>query len=665
MADSVIGAIRAILQLDTAAFSSGAKEAEDTLSRLSAKFTSTAKTLAAGLGVGLGAKAFVDSVNKMIDSADELGKASQKFGVPVEQLSALKFAADLADVSFESLGKGLAKLSKAILDGAVNPGGEAAKAFKSLGISVRDANGQIKPTDEIFGAIAEKFSQMEDGAGKTATAIKLFGRSGADLIPLLNEGQKGIKALTDEAKKLGIVISQETAAKAQEFNDTLKRIHTISDALYLKIAESLLPGLQKLANAFLQAKQDGGGLDDFVKGLGEVFDGFVQDVLRIQTGIANFGRVLSALMAVASAVPQGWAAVVEASKKLDQAVIDNKKNLDALNNSFLSLGKAGAFDSMDNLFQQIEKVRRGMGGLDEDALKVKQSLDKWIESQKRQADAQAAQNQIISQAAGVAEAARFQSELDNKLIEDKTKLIGEQIAKANEAKAAIVFAAQTAELKRFVEEGKSDWDRYIEKLDEVKARIAQFPKQATDLNKTLEKIQSDMRSNIAGSIATALGGFSQLFMAAAGSNKRLFEIGKAFAIAEATVNTFKAANQALTAPPGPPFSYIYVAGAIAAGIANVIKITQTKFTAAALGGRFRVPGGSMGVDTGIFPMKLAPGELVEVTPSNRAGGAGDSILNIPAINPRDFFSGDTVRYMVESIDRWMRDGGTGIRMAPR
>ena len=63
---------------------------------------------------------------------------------------------------------------------------------------------------------------MEDGAGKTALAIKLFGKSGADLIPLLNQGRAGIKELTDEAAKLGIVISTETAAKAEQFNDTLK-----------------------------------------------------------------------------------------------------------------------------------------------------------------------------------------------------------------------------------------------------------------------------------------------------------------------------------------------------------------------------------------------------------------------------------------------------------
>lgn len=664
MADSFIGAIRAILQLDTAAFTSGAKEAQNSLATLEKSFTSTAKKLAVGLGIGLSIKSVVDSIQTMIDKADELGKASQKFGVPVEKLSALKFAADLADVGFETLGKGLGKLSKAILDGAINPSGEAAKNFKSLGVSVRDSTGAIKPTEEVFSDIAAKFAAMEDGAAKTAIAIRIFGKGGAELIPLLNEGRTGIKALTDEAKKLGIVISSETAARAQEFNDTLKRIHTISDALSLKLAEALLPGLQKLANAFLQAKQDGGGLDDFVKGLGEVFDGLVQDVLRIQLAFQNFGRVISALMAVAAAIPSGWAAVVEASKKLDDAVAQNKKNLDALNNSFLSLGKAGAFDSMDNLFQQIDKVRRGMGGLNEDALKVKDAFDKWLESTKRQADAQTVANKTIGEATGFAERYKFMTDAIARAKEDQIVVEGKVKAKIDETAASIMLLAQSAELKTFIEQGKTDWEKYIETLDKVKASMATFPAFAAQLTKTMAKIQQDMQNQILTSTANALGGFSQLLFAAAGQNKKMFQMAKAFAIAEAIINTYKAANQALAAPPGPPFSYIYVAGAIAAGIANVIKIQSQQMPSAAFGGRFMVPGGSMGVDTGVFSMKLAPGELVDVTPSSKVG-RGDGVLNIPAINPKDFFTGETVRYMVESFDSWMRDGGTGIRMVPR
>ena len=140
----------------------------------------------------------------MIDHADELGKASQKFGVGVEALSGLEYAAKLTDVSFEGLEKGLGKLSKAMLDAAANPAGEAAKSFKALGVSATDAQGNLKSTEVLFGDIAEKFSNLQDGAGKTAIAIKLFGKAGADIIPLLNQGKTGIAGMVAEAEKFGI-----------------------------------------------------------------------------------------------------------------------------------------------------------------------------------------------------------------------------------------------------------------------------------------------------------------------------------------------------------------------------------------------------------------------------------------------------------------------------
>ena len=177
MADSIIGALRVVLGLDTAAFSSGAKEAQSTLDGLAKSF----KTAFAGLALGTAAFQFTKAIQGAIDSADQLGKAAQKFGVPVEQLSALKYAADLADVSFESLGKGLGKLSKAMIDGISNPAGEAAKSFKALGLSLKDNDGNVKTSGDLFLDIADKFSKMEDGAAKTALAIRLFGRAGADL----------------------------------------------------------------------------------------------------------------------------------------------------------------------------------------------------------------------------------------------------------------------------------------------------------------------------------------------------------------------------------------------------------------------------------------------------------------------------------------------------
>lgn len=120
---------------------------------------------------------------------DEFFKLSQKTGVSVEALTALKYAADLSDLSTEGLTKALQKLSVAMFDTQIN-GEEGSAALKALGVSATDMNGQIRPTEQVLLDLADKFSSMPDGADKAALAVKLFGKEGLAIIPLLNQGRE-------------------------------------------------------------------------------------------------------------------------------------------------------------------------------------------------------------------------------------------------------------------------------------------------------------------------------------------------------------------------------------------------------------------------------------------------------------------------------------------
>ncbi|RQW89935.1 MAG: hypothetical protein EHM79_02185 [Geobacter sp.] len=174
----------------------------------------------AGLGVTLSAGAFAAWIKSTIDAADEMGKMSQKVGVSVEALSELKYAGDLADVSLDQLGVGLKQLSKNMRDASLG-GKEQARAFKEIGVEIKNTDGTLRKTDDVFRDVAEKFSTMEDGAEKTALSMKVFGRSGADLIPLLNSGASGLNDMATEARALGVVFTGEAAKAAEQFNDNL------------------------------------------------------------------------------------------------------------------------------------------------------------------------------------------------------------------------------------------------------------------------------------------------------------------------------------------------------------------------------------------------------------------------------------------------------------
>lgn len=664
MADSVIGAIRVLLGMDTAAFSEGAKNAQSTLDGLTSAF----KKAAAGLTIAFVANEFKKGVENILDEADKLNKASQKFGVPVETLSALKYAADLADVSFESLGKGLGKLSKAILDGAVNPSGEAAKSFKALGVSVKDANGNIRPTEEIFSDIAEKFSNVEDGAAKTALAIRVFGKSGADLIPLLNEGRGGIKAMADEARRFGIVISADTAKKAEEFNDTLKKISLTGQAFYLQVAEALLPTLQNLAQWFLDFKTKGGGdsVKNFFANL--ITETDKQQVITYTTYWENFVRVFTAaknILAATVGTKKEWDAALAAG---DKALKDNAESLARLNSgvAFLNPNLDIMAGKVGEVGEAGKKGRKGLDDFNTGALATKNAVEEFISSQKKSIAATNVQAQTLGGAVGFAE--RWKAVTEAYVIAEEK---GVQVTPQLAAKISeLGIDAQNAAIKlagaQMTQENLTIWEQYAKQLDRINQLLAAQAINADTAKRATDKAAMGVQEKWTSAASTSAGQFADFFATVGKGNEEMWRISQAFAIAQALINTYQAATKSL-AEWGMPWGAVFAAAAVAAGIAQVVKIASTKPAAkAAFGGSFRVPGGSMAVDTRLVPMALAPGERVDVTPANAArGGASSGVLQIPEINPQSFFTGDTVRYMVQSIDQWMRDGGTGVRMVPR
>lgn len=227
------------------------------------------KGILAGLGVSLSVAGFAVMIKSAIDAADQLAKLSQKIGISVEALSTLRFAAQLSDVSLETLQKGIKGLSQNIAE--ANTGiGDGAQVFDALGISVRNADGSMKSTEAVLLQVADVFAKLEDGAVKTALAVKLFGKAGQDMIPFLNQGTVGINQLTAEAERLGLKLTTETARSAEAFNDNLTALKASSSSLGLALARDFLPELTNITNAMREAANEAGVLKALWVGLGGV-----------------------------------------------------------------------------------------------------------------------------------------------------------------------------------------------------------------------------------------------------------------------------------------------------------------------------------------------------------------------------------------------------------
>lgn len=200
------GSIVIDLLMRTGAFETDTKRAEAALKRF--QKTATEQMQAAAIAAGVLGSAFLVLAKDSVDSMDKMNEAAQKTGIAVEALSQLGYAAKMSGVDTESFTSAMVKFNRAIAEGATGSG-NAAAAFKAIGISAAEL--KSSNPDEVLARVAEKFAGYADGATKTALAIAIFGRAGADMIPLLNEGADGLAKMREEGDKLGATISTAAA----------------------------------------------------------------------------------------------------------------------------------------------------------------------------------------------------------------------------------------------------------------------------------------------------------------------------------------------------------------------------------------------------------------------------------------------------------------------
>ncbi len=206
-------------------------------------FARTAKASIATLGVGLSVAGFASFVKSTADAYDKLGKLGQQTGLTAQQVSKLSYIAKMVDTDVEQLAKGVKILDRNMFQ-AAQGGGKAYESFRTLGVAVKSAEGVLRGNEEILGDLADRFSKMPDGAMKTALAMQIFGRSGADMIPMLNLGREGLKYFADEAERLKGVLTDEIVQKADAIQMAFKRFDVVREVagkqLFAGMADDIL-----------------------------------------------------------------------------------------------------------------------------------------------------------------------------------------------------------------------------------------------------------------------------------------------------------------------------------------------------------------------------------------------------------------------------------------
>ncbi len=272
------------------------------------------------LGVIVAVAALGALTKAAINNAEETAKMAQQLGISTEALSTMSFAARIAGSDTATLQKGMRRLSVQVLD-AGRGLKEAQDNFAALGLEVRNTDGTLKTTEQLFKETADAISKLPNGLEKAALAQKIFGKSGAELIPLLNAGAAGIEAMQEQARGLGLEIDENTAKAAEEFVDQMEILNSAMKGAFQIISAELLPGLTALLEEFLGATDGPKKLGEGVQGVINVIAFLGKTALSVVESITTIFKVAGT--AIATVMNAVFQLIIERDfTAFKQAVID-------------------------------------------------------------------------------------------------------------------------------------------------------------------------------------------------------------------------------------------------------------------------------------------------------------------------------------------------------
>lgn len=393
----------------------------------------------AGMGTAVIAP-MAAAVKVFADAGDKLHKMSQRTGVSVETLSALDYAATQSGTSIEGLEKAMAGMARFALQ--VSQGsGEAAKDIEALGLSVNDL--QSGTAEERFLKLARAIRGIEDPVERAGMSMRVFGKSGRDMLPLI---AGDMDALMARAKELGITMSQEDADAAAQLTDALDELYRSVGSVGKTIATALIPKAVEFSK-WLQ-----GAIPEVRAWLAENNE-MVVTVAKLGATLMATGTGILALAAALNAASTVAGAASVAAK--------------LLNGNLLTLGKtAGAAFAVAGILMFAKAVY--------DANKDVQALNKSLQESARLdnvlADRRSGQHTATLDKANQMEGAERQAFLDDELKRAQRELEGMNASLAGQKK---LVEELEPTWKGMWQSGRGEWQVEKQELDTINSQIQQ------------------------------------------------------------------------------------------------------------------------------------------------------------------------------------------------
>lgn len=366
------------------------EKAEGLGSKLAKGIGTAAKWGAAIGGAAIaGAGALLGMATKSSEAGDRVDKLSQKIGMSRQGFQEWDYILGQNGMSIESLQGGMKRLVKN-LDDAKTGSATAVEAFDRIGLSVEEI--QNMSPEEAFDATVKALQAMPEGAEKAALANELLGRSGSELMPLLNGTTEDMEALRSRAHDLGLVMSDEAVTASAVFGDTLDDVKSSMGMVVTKVGLEVMPIIQSLldwvlANMPLIQSVVGtvfGAIGTFVQTAGDAFTTYLLPIIQsvidyivvnwpmIQTTISNvlttITGIITGFVGVVQSIWAQWGdsimSVVQVAWTAMQGVISGVTTaIQGIIQVFTSLVKGdwqGAWDGIKTYFQGVWEAMKSL-----------------------------------------------------------------------------------------------------------------------------------------------------------------------------------------------------------------------------------------------------------------------------------------------------------------
>jgi uncharacterized coiled-coil protein SlyX len=325
MAD--IGEIVATLRADTKQFTDGLAQSKTSLLAFGASSVAVGELAAQALtAIGSAALHALTAIGRWAAeagaAAERTERLSMQIGIQERVIEGWSVALNRVGLQQESLSMSMRTLSRHMV-GLQEGQEKSVELFAKLGLSMSQAETAGNDTQAVLRTVADKFVGMNDGAEKARLAVELFGRSGLQLIPLLNQGAAGIDAATKKAEEFGLVLTESQRTSLKNYDDSLDDISSALQGFRTQVAAAFSPSLEALVKLFTQAVA---GATNIVKEFAAAFDKLTT---RLGAMVASIEIIAKQLFSFSALSKEAWKETLQMVEAIDKDTAAKLKAIDA------------------------------------------------------------------------------------------------------------------------------------------------------------------------------------------------------------------------------------------------------------------------------------------------------------------------------------------------